>query len=293
MEEWFMKKILLTLALSLLLASLTLAPVLSAAAAPRTMSDGTIFDPEFYAKNNPDVVKVFGKKTSALYKHYTKYGKAEGRAPYEGADTAKKSSGKMATLDEFDASFYAKNNPDVVKVYGKTKKRLYAHYKEYGFKEGRPAYAGQVTTKEAAKETAKPKAAEEAPVPSSGNTLADDIVRLTNEERANAGLSALTADNATLTQAAMIRAQEIMVSFSHTRPNGKDPNTAYTELGGTYKRFGENLAMGQKTPQQAVTAWMNSQGHKDNMLYTDYKPLGVGVAVDSKGYYYWVQLFVQ
>jgi uncharacterized protein YkwD len=253
------------------------------------MADGTIFDPDYYAKNNPDVVKVFGKKTSALYKHYTLYGKAEGRAPYEGADTTKKASSKMATLEEFDASFYAKNNPDVVKVYGKTKKRLYAHYKEYGYKEGRLAYAGQVT----AKETAKPAAAEEKPAASSGNTLADEIASLTNAERSNAGLSSLTTDNALLNQAAMQRAQEIMVSFSHTRPNGEGPQTAYTALGGTYKRFGENIAMGQKTPQKAVEAWMNSPGHKANMLHTSYKQIGVGVAVDSNGYCYWVQLFVE
>ncbi|MBO4900279.1 MAG: hypothetical protein J5509_08295 [Lachnospiraceae bacterium] len=82
-----MKKKITALCLMILL---TLSYSISAFAAPKTMSDGQLFDAEYYADNNPDVVKALGSTEEALYKHYIEHGKAEGRLPY--ADAPKPSS---------------------------------------------------------------------------------------------------------------------------------------------------------------------------------------------------------
>ena len=116
------------------------------------------------------------------------------------------------------------------------------------------------------------------------------ILNLVNEERAKAGLSALTLDM-NITAAATVRAKEIKQSFSHTRPNGSSFSTALTEQGVTYRGSGENIAWGQKSPEQVMNGWMNSDGHRANILNKNYKNLGVGYYQDENGVNYWVQLF--
>ena len=116
------------------------------------------------------------------------------------------------------------------------------------------------------------------------------ILNLVNEERAKAGLSALTLDM-NITAAANVRAKEIKQSFSHTRPNGSDFSTALTEQGVTYRGSGENIAWGQKSPEQVMNGWMNSDGHRANILNKNYRNLGLGYYQDENGVNYWVQLF--
>jgi len=120
--------------------------------------------------------------------------------------------------------------------------------------------------------------------------LAEEVLRLTNVERANAGLPALGTTPA-LTQTAVVRANETIRSFSHTRPDGRTCFTAYDENGVSYRWAGENIAMGQRTPTEVVRAWMNSPGHRENILRSDFGHLGVGVAMDSNGRLYWSQNF--
>ena len=91
-------------------------------------------------------------------------------------------------------------------------------------------------------------------------------------------------------QAAQVRAAETVQSFSHTRPNGSSFSTALTEAGVSYTRSGENIAYGQSTPQQVVQAWMNSSGHRANILNESFTTIGVGYTV-SGGTAYWAQLF--
>ena len=117
-----------------------------------------------------------------------------------------------------------------------------------------------------------------------------EVVRLVNIERAKYGLSALSVDSK-VQQAAQIRAQECMISFSHTRPDGQSCFTALKEVGATYNSAGENIAMGQKTPAQVVNAWMNSEGHRKNILNGNFKYIGVGFYEGSNGTYYWSQFF--
>lgn len=116
------------------------------------------------------------------------------------------------------------------------------------------------------------------------------ILKLVNEERAKAGLSALTLDM-NITAAANVRAKEIRQSFSHTRPNGSSFSTALTEQGVTYRGSGENIAWGHKSPEQVMNGWMNSDGHRANILNKNYRNLGVGYYQDENGVNYWVQLF--
>ena len=119
--------------------------------------------------------------------------------------------------------------------------------------------------------------------------FASQVAALVNAERAKYGLSALTMDTK-VQQAALVRAKETAQSFSHTRPNGSSFSTALTEAGVSYRTAGENIAYGQSTPQQVMNAWMNSSGHRANILNANYTTIGVGYTVIN-GTAYWAQLF--
>ena len=116
------------------------------------------------------------------------------------------------------------------------------------------------------------------------------VVDLVNAERAKEGLSPLTIDPK-VEKAATVRANEIQSNFDHTRPNGSSFSTALTEQGVNYRGAGENIAWGQRTPQEVVTAWMNSPGHRANIMNKSYTHIGVGNTQNSSGTQYWVQLF--
>lgn len=119
--------------------------------------------------------------------------------------------------------------------------------------------------------------------------FASQVAALVNAERAKYGLSALTVDTK-VQQAALVRAKETAQSFSHTRPNGSSFSTVLTEAGVSYRTAGENIAYGQSTPQQVMNAWMNSSGHRANILNANYTTIGVGYTVIN-GTAYWAQLF--
>ena len=116
-----------------------------------------------------------------------------------------------------------------------------------------------------------------------------EVLRLVNIEREKAGRQPLNPD-ANLNQAAQMRAKEIVSAFSHTRPDGRDCFTAMKEAGVSYRAAGENIAKGQRTPEQVVDGWMKSDGHRENLLSADFGRLGVGYHVEN-GRTYWVQLF--
>ena len=118
---------------------------------------------------------------------------------------------------------------------------------------------------------------------------ANEVLQLVNQERARAGLSSLTSESA-ITAAANVRAQESRQSFSHTRPNGTSFSTALREHGVSYRTSGENIAYGQRTPQEVVNAWMNSPGHRANILNPSFNKIGIGV-YQHNGTIYWAQLF--
>ena len=119
-----------------------------------------------------------------------------------------------------------------------------------------------------------------------------EVVRLVNEERAKAGLSPLGVFN-NLTAAAQLRAPELITTFEHNRPDGSECFTALSEAGvSNYYTAGENIAAGQRTPAEVVTSWMNSPGHRANILNPSFTHIGVGYAQGGGYGHYWVQMFV-
>ncbi len=124
---------------------------------------------------------------------------------------------------------------------------------------------------------------------SSQSSFAAQVVSLVNAERAKNGLSALKVDNR-VTAAAQTRAGELKSSFSHSRPDGRSCFTALTEAGASYRGAGENIAYGQTSPQAVMNAWMNSSGHRANILSNKYTTIGVGYTMIG-GVPYWTQMF--
>ena len=121
------------------------------------------------------------------------------------------------------------------------------------------------------------------------SSAAQAVLAEVNAARTKNGLSALTLD-ANMNRAAAVRAAELAQSFSHTRPNGSRGLTALNEAGVSYRTAGENIASGQQSAQAAVSAWMNSSGHRANILSSLFGRMGVGQATIG-GRTYWVQLF--
>jgi len=130
--------------------------------------------------------------------------------------------------------------------------------------------------------------------PSSDNVSLSDyeaeVVRLVNAERAKAGLSPVSVDSR-VQCAARIRAAEQPTIFSHTRPNGTSCFTALDECGAAYRGAGENIAMGQRTPEAVMESFMNSSGHRANILSPSFTKIGVGCVSDGSGRLYWAQMF--
>lgn len=116
-----------------------------------------------------------------------------------------------------------------------------------------------------------------------------EVVRLVNIEREKNGLSALKSDNSRLNKAADIRAEEIVTVFSHTRPSGADCFSALIEYGVKYRMAGENIAYGYTTPEKVVEGWLNSKGHRENILNPSFTHIGVGYNKNGNS---WVQLFI-
>lgn len=117
----------------------------------------------------------------------------------------------------------------------------------------------------------------------------EQVVALVNIERAKVGLPALIMSE-DLNRAAQIRAKETVQSFSHTRPNGSSFSSVLKENGISYRGAGENIAWGQRTPEAVVNAWMNSAGHRANILNKNYTSIGVGYYLNGSTPY-WAQLF--
>ncbi|EQF02241.1 sporulation protein [Clostridioides difficile] len=120
-----------------------------------------------------------------------------------------------------------------------------------------------------------------------------EVVDLVNIERAKAGLNPLTLDSS-ISNVATKKSQDMIDNnyFSHNSPTYGSPFDMLKKFGISYKTAGENIAMGQKTPKEVVNAWMNSEGHRKNIMNPNFSKIGVGVAQKSGGSIYWTQIFV-
>ena len=121
------------------------------------------------------------------------------------------------------------------------------------------------------------------------NQMVQEVVRLTNIERAKVGSAPLQYHEG-LGRAAMIRAKEINILFSHTRPDGRSSSTSLSDAG-VGGSASENIAMGYETPADAIAGWMNSSGHRAAMLTNTANYIGVGIYQNDYGTYFWTQEF--
>lgn len=121
--------------------------------------------------------------------------------------------------------------------------------------------------------------------------MRQEMLDIINRERAAAGLGALTLDDR-LCQAAQVRAEELVRKTSHTRPDGRSCFTAMDEAGVSYRAAGENIAGGQMSVAGVMEEWMNSPGHRANILQGNFGRVGIGLYCTNGGYRtHWVQLF--
>ncbi|AXH99201.1 hypothetical protein DV702_05275 [Sporosarcina sp. PTS2304] len=117
------------------------------------------------------------------------------------------------------------------------------------------------------------------------------VLNLTNAERTKAGLQPLQIDVA-LQKSAKQKSADMAANhyFSHTSPTYGSPFDQMKSHGVTYRQAAENIAMGQRSAQEVVTAWMNSAGHRQNILTPGFTHIGIGY--DANGHY-WTQQFIQ
>lgn len=121
------------------------------------------------------------------------------------------------------------------------------------------------------------------------SSYASQVVNLVNQERAKAGLSPLASDSA-LTKVALDKAKDMYEKgyFDHNSPTYGSPFDMMRSYGIRYTYAGENIAKGQRTPQEVMDSWMNSPGHRQNIMSPNFNKIGVA--------YYngvWVQMFIK
>ncbi len=122
----------------------------------------------------------------------------------------------------------------------------------------------------------------------------NEVIRLVNIERSKRGLQPLK-NNWELSRVARYKSQDMADKgyFSHTSPAYGSPFRMMENFGIRFSAAGENIAYGQRTPQEVVNGWMNSPGHRANILSSVYNEIGVGLAVNKNGRKYWTQMFIK
>lgn len=130
-------------------------------------------------------------------------------------------------------------------------------------------------------------------IPTTNSTVQEyekEVIRLVNEIRAQNGLKALS-HNWELSRVARYKSQDMKDNryFSHTSPVYGSPFQMIKSFGITYRSAGENIAKGQATPRAVVNAWMNSSGHRANILNASFTQIGVGYVASG---HYWTQMFI-
>ncbi|MBG9715518.1 CAP domain-containing protein [Bacillus cereus] len=143
------------------------------------------------------------------------------------------------------------------------------------------------TQKPAEQKPAEQKPAEEA---KSLSEFEQRVVELTNAERAKQGLPALKIDTE-LSKVARIKSEDMQKNnyFDHNSPTYGSPFDMMKKFGISYTSAGENIAQGQRTPEEVVQAWMNSAGHRANILNNGFTHIGVGYVESGN---YWTQQFI-
>ena len=118
-----------------------------------------------------------------------------------------------------------------------------------------------------------------------------EVLRLVNSERAKEGIAPLTL-HVKLSEVARLKSQDMKDKkyFNHISPTYGSPSDMIQQFGISYSAVGENIAYGQRSPKDVVTAWMNSEGHRENIMNPIYTQIGIGHVTEGN---YWTQLFMR
>ncbi|GAB6100233.1 hypothetical protein JCM16358_21120 [Halanaerocella petrolearia] len=132
------------------------------------------------------------------------------------------------------------------------------------------------------------------PTPTGLKEMEKKVVELVNQERQKQGLEPYQ-HNQKVSEVARTKAQDMAENnyFSHTSPTYGSPFEMLSQFNVSYRTAGENIAKGQGTAQQVMNSWMNSSGHRRNILSQRFTQIGVGLAKDEDGTPYWVQMFIK
>ena len=282
----------LAIAVASIAAGLTFGGALEAQAAPVTLPDGSVFDPDYYAQMNPDVVITVGTEPEALYDHYVRYGQKEGRAPAAPQDIV-----VVVDPTAFDATYYASRYPDVTATFGNDARVLQWHYEYWGKNESRfcnaAAEAQFVQAQAQAKQQEQKQATTQAQTDTQiavKNAFIRDIYDRINGERKKAGIEDKMQWSDSLVAAADLRAKEIASYLSHERPDG---SKYYTVIdGANSNKLTEVYGQGQATPEEIWKYWMDDNGYRTNLLNEHFYKVGVGYYNSGKSAY-WVVLLWQ
>lgn len=148
----------------------------------------------------------------------------------------------------------------------------------------------ETTTQPAQQPTTTPEPTQTTQTTNTLSAYEQKVVDLTNQERSKNGLAALKVDTA-LSKVAREKSLDMSKNgyFSHTSPTYGSPFDMMKQFGISYQYAGENIAMGQRTPEEVVQAWMNSEGHRKNILSANFNYIGVGYVESGN---YWTQMFI-
>lgn len=132
------------------------------------------------------------------------------------------------------------------------------------------------------------------PIIDNVKSIESQVIQLTNQQRAKYGLPALAADWE-LSRVARYKSVDMRDKnyFSHTSPTYGSPFTMMKNFGIRYTAAAENIAAGQTSPQEVVNSWMNSPGHRQNILDSRMTHIGVGYAKGGSYRHYWTQMFIK
>ncbi|MGE5474320.1 MAG: CAP domain-containing protein [Ignavibacteriales bacterium] len=161
-------------------------------------------------------------------------------------------------------------------------------------------YTGQTTTNKkpsttyTKKPTSNNKQSNNPQDTSSAASIEKQVAAQVNAQRAKNGLPALSYNSA-LAKMARVKSQDMINEnyFGHNSPKYGSPFNMMSKFGISYSSAGENIAMGQRSVSEVMNGWMNSPGHRANILNSNYTQIGVGYAVDSNGRAYWTQEFIR
>ncbi len=132
------------------------------------------------------------------------------------------------------------------------------------------------------------------PLLSDVKNIESQVVALVNKERTSRGMTALS-HNWQVSRVARYKSADMRDKnyFSHTSPTYGSPFDMMKKFDIKYSTAGENIAKGQKTPEAVMNAWMNSEGHRKNILSANFSEIGVGYETDARGTTYWTQMFIR